>query len=150
MKKKAPKRPKRKPPPVKTGRRSETVTTRGRIAETVEILINTSAGSPWRILAKKWGCSRRTADRLIKAARAELRRRQENRLEERIEFHRAERLKLYKEARQPDGNGYLALQILGDLAKLDGVYSPEKHKVDASGEIVLYRAEIPDNGRSGG
>lgn len=79
---------------------------------------------------EKWGCDERTMKRYIADAYEGFKEATGEQLETRRSFHIETRMKLYRDVteKQKPGSAGVALEILKDVAKLEGLYV-EKHEI---------------------
>lgn len=92
---------------------------------------------------KKWGIAERQAYKYLGFAREEIKTVQLKEFEDRRAFHLAARMKLFRnvEGKTDAYNASVSLQILQDMAKLDGVY-PEKKAKPIAPEIPTVPNQV--------
>ena len=93
-----------------------------------------------------WNITERQMYTYLKKAKKEIRRIRSKEMEDLIAWHQAARLKLFSELdnkKTPSGT-FAAMDILKDMAKIDGAYPADKHefKIDAETTVVVGSKQL--------
>jgi len=114
-----------------------------RINQVVEWILQGKVDSDVCKQCQSWGVSYRTAMRYIKQARAMVHKYSAEKIDYTIGFHIGARLKLYRESLEKGDHAQIQLQILMDLAKIQGVYAHQAARYKAK-EGTISPAEYAD------
>jgi len=119
-------------------------------------------------MSAKWHVSIRQINRYISKAYAMWHKEYEKRLKAGLDYHMAIRMKLYEEAykgkiikitkivkgqkityeRIDDQDFRLCLEIAKDIAKLEGIYPAEKHKIEETKKYIIIGKKDKDDGEA--
>lgn len=93
-----------------------------------------------------WNITERQVYTYLKKAKNEIRKIRSKDMKDLIAWHQGARLKLYSELdnkKSPSGT-FAAMDILKDMAKIDGVYPADKHelKLDAETTVVVGSRQL--------
>ena len=114
-----------------------------------------------QMMSVEWGVSIRQVNRYISKAYKMWHKEYKKRLKAGLDYHMAVRMKLYEEAykgnrikitkiikgqkmtieRVENQDFRLCLEIAKDIAKLEGIYPAEKHKIDETRKVIVIGGE---------